>query len=412
MAESMLGESLDAERAAAARALLGAPLLDAGKDPHVFRLVVRHATWLTEYFEQTCGWTLTVDGAGGFARLAKRGTGVDVTRPLRRTRGERVPFARRRYQLLCLICAELVRHPVTTVGLLASAVTADAALDTSRYAERASFVDALRALVDWGALRATAGEVDAFIDSVQANALLTADTARLYALLVVPTPPSSLPATISVDEAMTRLLVEPRYGDPEADPESITDESRNRFARHRIGRRLLDDPVVYFDDLTPFERDYVVSLSGRRWLRDRTAAAGFELEERLEGLLAVDPDAEATDQRFPAPVGAAHQLALLLIDRLVPTSLDGRRGLGRLAGRALRGEVDRAFTRFPGWAKGARDADGPDRLLRDAIDLLAGFGLVRREPDGAVAALPAIARYRVGEPVVHDRPTLFDEEDA
>lgn len=410
MGESQLGEHLGSEQAAAVRALLAAPLLDAEADPGAFRLVARHASWLVDYFEQTCGWTLTVDAAAGFARLAKRSACVDVTRPLRRTRGDGDPFDRRRYQLLCLACAELVRHPVTTVGLLATAVAADANLDTSRYGERMAFVDALRVLIGWGALRVSAGEVDSFVDSAQANAILTADTARLHRLLVTATAPSSLPEPLDVDAVVERLQAEPRYGDAAATPESVTAESRNRWARHRLGRRLLDDPVVYVDDLTPAESDYLASLSGRRWLRDRADLAGLELEERAEGVLAVDSDAEATDRRFPAPAGNVHQLALLLVDRLVVTEPDGRRRLATLRPADLRAEVDRVLARFPGWARGQRDAGGPQRLAREAVDLLAAFGLVRREPDGTVAARPALARYRAGEPVVAGPPTLFEED--
>jgi uncharacterized protein (TIGR02678 family) len=85
---SVLDDHLASERSVAARSLLANPLLDADDDPDAFRSVVRHALWLTEFFEQTCGWVLTVDAASGFARLAKRAVEVDVTRPLRRTRGE------------------------------------------------------------------------------------------------------------------------------------------------------------------------------------------------------------------------------------------------------------------------------------------------------------------------------------
>ena len=150
---SVLDDHLASERSVAARSLLANPLLDAGNDADAFRSVVRHARWLTEFFEQTCGWALTVDAASGFARLAKRAVEVDVTRPLRRARGDEAPFDRRRYELLCLVCAELVRHPVTTVGLLASAMVGATGLDTGRYSERAAFVDTLRALRSWGALR-------------------------------------------------------------------------------------------------------------------------------------------------------------------------------------------------------------------------------------------------------------------
>lgn len=410
MADTRLAEHLAAERSTAIRTLLARPLLDTDADPEAFRLVARHAGWLTEWFERTCGWALTVDAAGGYARLAKRAATVDVTRPLHRTRGAGNPFDRRRYQLLCLVCAELVRHPVTTVGLLAGAVTAEAALDTSRHGERTAFVDALRALMGWGAVRATAGDVDAFVGSERGNAILTADTARLHRLLVSATAPSSLPPEAGLHEATERLLGEPRYGDGPHPPAGAGDEARNRWARHRLARRLLDDPAVHADELGLVEADYLASVSGRRWLRERVAEAGFELEERAEGLLAVDPDAVATDRHFPAPLGNAHQLALLLADRLVTTDAGGRRHLGRLSPRQLAAEVDAVLARFPSWARSQRDEGGPERLGRDAVELLASFGLVRVEADGAVAARPALARYRVGHPVVTAAtPNLFEE---
>ncbi|HWH35640.1 MAG TPA: TIGR02678 family protein, partial [Acidimicrobiales bacterium] len=402
MAEAALAEHLAWERSRAARSLLAMPLLDAGADPESFRLVVRHASWLADYFETTCGWPLTVDAPSGFARLAKRSAAVDVTRPLRRTRGEAAPFDRRRYQLVCLVCAELVRQPHTTVGLLAAAVTADAGLDTSRHRERLAFVDALRALMAWGVVRASAGEVDAFVDSERANALLSADTARVHRLLVSATAPSALAGgdgegtDLDVDDAIARLLAEPRYGDDsdeapgpagERAPEG-SGEARNRWARHHLGRRLLDDPVTHADDLAPAERDYLAKPSGRRWIRDRVAEAGFELEERAEGLLAVDTDAVATDRQFPAPMGNAHQLALLLVDRLVPTGAAGERLLGRLSPGELRAEVDAVLARFPAWARGHREGDGPERLAGEAVALLVSFGLARRRPDGPVGLHP------------------------
>lgn len=411
MARAALGEHLSSERSEAIRSLLGRPLLDADAHPDAFRLVARHAGWLTDWFERVCGWALTVDVAAGYARLAKRASAVDASRPLRRTRGAGGPFDRRRYQLLCLVCAELVRHPVTTVGLLAGAVTADAALDTSRHSERAAFVDALRALVGWGAVRATAGDVDAFVGSERGNAILTADTARLHRLLVSAAAPSALPAELGTEQVEERLLAEPRYGHGPDQLAAAGDEARNRWARHSLARRLLDGPVVHVDELNPVEADYLASLSGRKWLRDRVAEAGFELEERAEGLLAVDPDGVASDRHFPAPMGNAHQLALLLADRLVTTDAGGCRQLGRLSARQVEAEVDAIFARFPAWARGQRDEGGPERLGREALELLASFGLVRREPDGGIVARPALARYRVGEPVVTaTTPTLFEEE--
>jgi uncharacterized protein (TIGR02678 family) len=412
MAEN-LAAGLAGEHAQAVRVLLASPVLDATSDPDGFRLVARHRHGLVEWFESACGWTLHVDVAAGFARLLKRASVIDTSRPLRRVRGEsRAPFDRRRYQLLCLVCAELVRHPVTTMGLLAAAIATEAGLDTARRPERAAFVDGVLVLITWGALRSSGGEVEAFVDDAHGNAILSADTARLHRLLASAAAPSSLPEDLGPVEAIDALLAEPRYGDAapasvvddRAEPRSVDDEQQRRRMRHLLARRLLDDPVVHYDELSEVELDYVANPSGRRWLRARVAEAGFELEERVEGLLAVDPDAIATDRYFPGPHGNAHQLALLFIDRLCG---DGR--LGSLSPVELRAEVDTVLARFPRWAASHRDGDGPDRLAGEAIALLAGFGLVRRQPDGTVVARPAIARYRVGEPrhVAPAPPTLL-----
>lgn len=409
MPDSALAEHLDSERALAVRHLLANPLIDSEDDPDAFRLIARHAPWLTDYFETSCGWALSVDPASGYARLGKRtGASPDATRPLRRLRGQSSPFDRRRYQLLCLVCAELVRHPVTTVGLLASAITGPAGLETGKRGERSAFVDALLVLRSWGVLRATGGEVEAFLDDESSNAILTADTGRLHRLIVSAAAPSTLPDGLDGAGALSALLDEPRYQSV-GDAANMSDEARNRWARHHLARRLLDGPVVYHEDLSPAEADYAASPSGKRWLRQRVQEAGMELEERSEGMLAVDPDGIATDTRFPAPAGHAHQLALLLADRLIETSPSGHRRLGRLDPDQLKAEVAKIFDRFPGWARGQREEGGPERLAREAVDLLIAFGLAERRADGAMAARPALARYRTAEPIVSPGPTLWEE---
>ena len=112
-------------------------------------------------------------------------------------------------------------------------------------------------------------------------------------------------------------------------------------------------------------------------------------------MLAVDPEAVATDLQFPAPVGNAYQLALLLIDRLVAPDARGRRTVGTLSPTALRRAVADVLADHPGWAKGQREGDGPALLAEEAVNLLVSFGLVRRDEDGTVVGLPAVARYRV-----------------
>jgi uncharacterized protein (TIGR02678 family) len=399
------------ERSRAVRELLASPILNGDAQPDRFGLVVRHHEWLAAWFDTTCGWQLTVDISAGFARLAKRSAHPDPTRPLRRLRGSKGPFDRRRFQLLCLICAELARRPVTTIGLLAEAIPPEAQFDTSRRVDRTAFVDSLLALGHWGVVRATAGSLDAFVDDERGNAILTADTARLHRLLASSDPPSRLAETFGPGEATEALLAEPRYGEAVRDSGAASDDQRLLWTRHGLARRVLDGPVTLLEDLSPAEQDYLAHPSGRRWLRDRVAEAGFELEERAEGVIAIDPEAIATDLQFPSPQGNTYQLALLLIDRLVANGAGGRRTVGALSSAALHHAVDQVLADHPGWARAYREEGGPSLLLEDAVAILVSFGLVRREEDGTVVGRPVLARYRIGEPIVAlSPPSLFEED--
>lgn len=406
MRDSRLADNLADELGEALRTLLGRPMLDAIADNDEFRVVARHQRELATWFEETCGWSLVIDVAAGFARLEKRSSSVDVTRPLVRSRGNEQPFDRRRYELLCHLCAELVRHTVTTIGLLATSLTAEAGFDSSRRPERAAFVDALRTLLAWGAVDATSGDVDSYIDSDEGNAVLTADIARIHRLLAA----AAAPSTIDTDDPIAAtevLLREPRYGGAGDEDAAVPEEQRLRWLRHSLARRILDDPVVHFDDMTTSQRDYLANPAGRRWLRDRIAQAGMTFEERADGVLAVDTDHLATDSLFPAPNGIVHQTALLLVDVLAPVEPDGTRRLAPLTAGQVLAAVDALMVRFPGWARTYRDDHGPERLAGDAVALLASFGLVRRRPDGGIDPRPAIARYRPGQPT--REPSLFEE---
>ncbi len=415
MRSDVLSADLAAERAEAVKRLLRTPLLAVESDPDGFRLVVRHHQWLAAWFETTCGWPFAVDVGAGFARLSKRPAGeVDVSRPLRRLRGSRQPFDRRRYQLLCVVAAELVQHPVTTIGLLAQSVAVQAALDCSRHGERVALVDALLVLTSWGAVSVTSGDVEDFVASEHGNAMLHAETTRLHRLLASARTPSSLPDGAGVADAVRGLSDEPRYGageDPAATGDSLTDPAqRLRWVRHTLGRRALDGPVAYTDELTPDESAYLANPAGRGWLRDRVDEAGLELEERADGFLVVDTSSVSTDIEFPGPHGNAHQLALLLVEELLgPSDGTGQRCPIVLTGSQVQRAVDAVFDRFPQWAKSHRDNDGRRVLASQAIDLLEAFALARRTSDGGLEGRPAIARYRVGEPIVTADPSLFDD---
>lgn len=390
MPEALLSASIEAERSVAVRTLLASPLLDAGRDPDGFAVAVRHREWLVKWFDETCGWALSVDVTGRFARLVKRSSSPDPSRPARRARSAAQPFDRRRYELLCLAAAELASHPVTTIGILAGALAAGGArrLDTSRQRERQAFVDALQLLARLGIVRFEGGDADSFVASAEGNAIVVVDVGRLHRMPSSAVAPSRVEAQ-TVAGAVAALVDEPRYGDPDL----VEGEGRrSRLTRQSLARRLLDDPAVHFDEVSDDERPYVASSGGRRWLRERVKEAGFVLEERAEGMLAVDPDRLATDVVFPAPASNAKQVALVLVDLFVRD----RYGVRELA-PASRGDVVRHVTALldahPTWAKDYRsDADGPSRLARAALAQLAELRLVDIDGD-MVRPRPALARY-------------------
>ncbi|MFI1920504.1 TIGR02678 family protein [Nocardia sp. NPDC020380] len=384
------------------RQLLASPLVTEPSAPDAFDLIRRRHEPIAKWFDYYCGWTLIVEPRLGYARLVKVRPALDPSRPARRHRSGKAPFDRRRYVLLCVIAAELFATPVTTIGLLADRVKAATAadpvvesFDSASRSERMAFVDALRLLESFGVLDALDGAADSYVDSAAAKVLYRVDSTLLLRLLAAPVGPSQL--AVPIEEVPLRFVDllegvsrERRYGLSSgryADRTVVSDVQRNLWLRHTIFRRLIDDPVLYFDDLSAEERAYLSSPTGRQLLRRATDQGGFVLEERAEGVLLVDVDAIATDTKFPDDAATAKVAALLLLDELAAPATVER----------LRRSVAALLERFPRWARTYRGEDGVRELVDDALATLAAFGLVRRTDAGLVIPLPAADRYRVAD---------------
>ncbi|WP_242884425.1 TIGR02678 family protein [Actinomadura litoris] len=374
------------ELSRAIRLLLKRPLISLHADAEAFDLIRRRHQTVARWFDYYCGWRLFVEPRLGYARLVKVLGTADPSRPARRMRSTRAPFDRRRYTLLCLVAAEMLAAPVTTIGMLAQRVVqasaADGqipAFDPVRGDERAAFVDALKLLEHHGVVATLDGATDAYLDSADAKVLYRADATRVMRLLSAPVAPSRIPETTWPD--LGALTVERRYGS-----EDSTETQRNLRARHSLLRRLLDDPVVYREDLAPAELAYANSLTGRQILRRAAEEAGFEFEERAEGYLLIDADAIATDTTFPDDGSHAKVAALLLLDRLLTVGPSARSGLVEETGRLLE--------RRPRWAMAYQSDGGAERLTDDAVAVLYRFGLARLQ-NGLVQAMPAAHRYTV-----------------
>ncbi|MFD0398278.1 TIGR02678 family protein [Kitasatospora sp. NPDC059811] len=375
------------------RLLLGLPLITERGDPPAFELIRRRQDPLTKWFDYNCGWQLVVEPRLGYARLLKIREVPDASRPARRLRSGKAPFDRRRYTLLCVVAAELLPVPVTTVGLLADRVVhacaTDEALppfDTASKSERMAFVDVLKLLEAYGALLTVDGVTESFVDSAKAKVLYRVDATVLMRLLAAPVGPSRLavPAQdvpLRFEELLRGTVRESRYGGADA-----SDAQRNLRLRHSVLRRLLDDPVLHHDELGADELAYLASPTGRQIVKRAAEQGGFVLEERADGLLFVDPEAIATDSRFPDDSATARVAALLLLEPLTAAP-DG------LTPEQLEAEANTLLRRFPRWAKGYQSEDGAQRLTADALRVLDDFGLARRIGDRTVPR-PAAFRYR------------------
>jgi uncharacterized protein (TIGR02678 family) len=302
--------------------------------------------------------------------------------------------------------AELLAVPVTTIGLLADRVTratgADdvvATFDTASRAERMAFVDVLRLLESYGVLEVVDGSTEAFVDSASAKVLYRIDATLLLRLLAAPVGPSRLAVpphevALRFEELLAMVSRERRYGPSAGRPDEdagVSAVQRNLWLRHSVFRRLVDDPVLYLDDLSADERAYLASPTGRQLLRRAAEQGGFVLEERAEGVLFVDVDGIATDGRFPDDASNAKVAALLLLDSVT----------GPVTVEQLHAAATGLLDRFPRWAKGYRGDDGAAQLASDALAVLTSFGLAGVTA-GLVRPLPAAARYTVGATRITD----------
>jgi uncharacterized protein (TIGR02678 family) len=392
------------------RLLLANPLISERASPEGFDLVRRRREPIRQWFEYYCGWSLIVEPRLGYARLIKVRAAADPSRPARRPRAGRPAFDRRRYVLLCLVAAELLSVPVTTIGLLADRVghasgtdPVVATFDSASRAERMAFVDVLRLLESYGVIEVVDGSTESFVESATAKVLYQIDSTLLLRLIAAPVGPSQLvvppdEVPLRFDELLDLVSRERGYGrttDDGGDTAPTSEVQRNLWLRHAIFRRLADDPVLYLADLTDEERAYLASPTGRQLLRRAADQGGFVLEDRAEGVLFIDTEGLATDTRFPDDASTAKVAALLLLDRM---------GGAAVATEQLRISASALLARFPRWAKGYRDDDGPAQLVCDALAVLTGFGLVR-VAGGLVQPLPAAMRYAVGTARASDSAT-------
>jgi uncharacterized protein (TIGR02678 family) len=390
--DSALVEARDRDLVRATRALLRRPLLRQATDPDTFRLVRQHATELRAWLDQNTGWRLHVDTE--VARLTKFAEPDEAgSHPAREPRSH-LPFGRRRYVLVCLALSVLERADAQiTLGRLAEGIivaagderlaAAGVSFELAGREQRGDLVAVVRILMELGALSRVAGDEDAFVREA-GDVLYDVERRVLAVLISAPRGPSTI-AAHDFDTRLRELI---------AEPEAVSEETRTRAIRHRITRRLLDDPVVYYDELPEAELAYLTSQ--RTALTKRVSErTGLIAEIRAEGIAMVDPRDELTDVRMPE-VGTDGHVALLITEYLAGRADDGS-GCPTSELQALVRRLANEHRAY--WRRSTRDAGAELGLVEHALERLVALRLVRRSAE-AVHPLPALGRFGLAEPTL------------
>lgn len=346
----------------AARAMLMRPLLCAEHDPDTFARVRRHEVTLDQWFTRRLGYRLQI--SSNTARLYKS-VALVHRRCLHTASATPRPMTQRELVLLTLILAAVAAGPRVIslrdlIGDVHSAAADAEIVLGSEAVDRRAFVTVLKWMIAQGLGRELHEDVGRYEADADADAVIEIDPDRVALL--------PLPALARAEEP-TQLL--DRH------------EARSN-TRQWLRTRLVEDPVLYRDDVTDTEWATL-----RRRLGEEAVLLdemfGLQLEARAEGVLAIDPTERLSDIAFPAGNTLNHA-ALLIIDSVVEqggtaTHSDVEAMLAQLAKRHVKH-----------WSKTqiANLANLSDRVIDLLIDML----LMVRVGDG-VRALPAASRYAV-----------------
>ncbi len=396
---SSLADQIAAERRQSMRALLGKPLLTSGEgDAALLALIRVHADWLREWLGRNCGWTLQIEPE--LARLRKTPADLaDRTRAARDATTD-LPFTRRRYALFCLALAALERADrQTTLGSVADDILAAVVGEPAFAAAGVKFeletrdarrdlVHVVRLLLDLRVLVRVHGHEEHFVDR-RGDVLYNVRRPALAAMLAVRRGPSTVAAR-GFEDRLLAIVEEPSLDGEDA---------RNRRLRTALTRRLLDDPVVYFDDLTADERAYLTSQRAHL-LRQIHEATGLVGEVRREGIALVDPEGTLSDCGMPEE-GTEGHVTLLVAEFLAQGARwDAVAGVPIAAVVAHVATLKREHRTH--WRKDASAAGAEVTLTDQALSRLEALRLVVRSSD-AVVPLPALGRFRLLPPTVRPR---------
>lgn len=404
-------EARDAEeRVRVIRALLAHPVLRAQTDGELFRLARRHADKLRAWFDRETGWRLVVDSQTvrlltSYVPAGPSAVAIAERHPARARRAD-PPFTRRRYVLLCLALAVLERSDAqVALGRLSeeiALISRGPGLESIDFTltnreERSDLVAAIRLLLRLGVLVRVAGDEESYV-STDGDALYDVDRRVLATMLSTPHSPGLIGGTLGPEATIDQIEAALHEAPP-----AYTEEEMNRHLRHAVSRRLLCDPVVYYEELPEDERTYLTQQRVQL-TRRLSEATGLVAELRAEGVALVDPDDQLTDLRMPEQ-GTDGHVTLLLAEKLASG--------GPAKSEDLRAHVRRlTATHAAYWRKSAREPGAEKQLVAGALDRLVALGLVRVTSETGsetIHPLPALRRFAVTAPKITTPNTGRDQ---
>ncbi|MEU3290412.1 TIGR02678 family protein [Streptomyces longwoodensis] len=366
------------ERSTVIRALLMRPLLHRrGRHIRTLDLARRHQAELRAWFDYHLGWRLHVERDR--LRLFKVPAS---TAP----HGHPAPTARQ-CALYCLILAVLgecgkqtvLSELATKITALTSAHSRLRHFDATHHRERVDLVAMVRLLTEQGVLAAVGGESTTSRSNEKeyiagtGDALYDVDHRTAALMLASPVPPSQ------ADGPQALLDVGPTHaGTPE------------EGLRHTLMRRLVDEPVVHWDDLPSAQRD-VVRDHGDDLFTAVRLGLDTRMEVRAEGAAVIDE--ELSDIEFPKS-SAASFAALAMADQLcthIASSQPRRTFVSHTQLDDLAAQLTEQLSKLVANING-QPIDTP-RVLDASLHLLSQLGLIT-PVQGGIQCQPALARFR------------------
>jgi uncharacterized protein (TIGR02678 family) len=261
--------------------------------------------------------------------------------------------------------------------------------------ERRDLVAVVRLLLELGLLSRVTGDEVAFIHAQEKDVLYDVNRRLLSALLAVSRGPSLIHNELDETTDPSALLQQRITAITETFVPD-TPDARNTALRRRLTARLLDDPILYWDELNAEELTYLNSQRPHitRRIQDAT---GLISEVRKEGMAMIDPNGDLSDMRLPSE-GTEGHATLLLADHLaahrLPQSFDSLHQQMRL--------WIKEYRRY--WKKAVHEKGAEVELCNQALQRLQALRLVEIEGH-QVRPLPAIGRHVLGETSVISKKT-------